>query len=701
MLSAENNRVDMRFINENNHSSSLSNVYRDLMSSNKGTPIIIEYDSKKYPNYYNNPTNYHFVNRNNIRSQYQSMSPPIQNSSFPNSNLSSNVSKNFFRNYSQQDKNIIDSYNRNKSFDPSRKNMNRNNINKSSNNIFSYNNSNNINNNINVLNRKYFFDTITNFGKENYNKMNNNNEEENYGRNKYNYNISSYKPKLPSSTILNDDNKDNKFSNYNNENNNRRNNYNYNIGKNNSRYDNYFKNSNGNNNNKNSSSYDYNISKYSSGYDSYYKNSNSNINNKNNNSYDYNIPKYSNGYDSYYKNSNVNNNSKNNSSYDYNIPKYNNGYDSYFKNSNGNNNRRYNNFSIKNNDHDNNRSNQGFYSKSPEINNLRSYDSKNNLFPKKNIFDNDKYNPIRRSSNFEDSSKKLFKEYSLNNINNRNGYNNKKTYNIINYSSSTMAGTNGLGITKTNQDSFIIKIDKNNNNENVYTFGVFDGHGAEGHLVSQAIKKFFINNDLNFSTKTNICSFFSSLSEEINNSQYFDNIGSGSTVVLVHINPEKIISINCGDSRAILITKKKSIISLTRDHKPELPDEKQRIEASGGRIDKIFGMGPYRVWFKDEDIPGLAMSRSIGDKLAHKVGVSDEPEVKEFYDVDPLAVIVASDGVWEFMSNDEVKNIVMNYAYSKDANACAKNIVEKARHVWIDTGYAIDDITCVVGFFDD
>ena len=115
------------------------------------------------------------------------------------------------------------------------------------------------------------------------------------------------------------------------------------------------------------------------------------------------------------------------------------------------------------------------------------------------------------------------------------------------------------------------------------------------------------------------------------------------------------------------------------------------------------GVGPMRVWAKDEDYPGLAMSRSIGDKLAHKVGVSDVPEIKEFNisDMNPLAVIVASDGVWEFMTNEEVKNIVMNYAYNKDANACAKTIVEKARMIWHDTGYAIDDITCVIAFFNE
>ena len=206
-----------------------------------------------------------------------------------------------------------------------------------------------------------------------------------------------------------------------------------------------------------------------------------------------------------------------------------------------------------------------------------------------------------------------------------------------------------------------------------------------------------------FNTNSMIFSIFSSLSQLINNSQYFDSIESGSTVVLIHINPEKIISINCGDSRAILIKKNKSIVLLSRDHKPEIPEEKERIEKSGGRVDKIFGMGPYRVWFKNENFPGLAMSRSIGDQLAHKAGVSDIPEIKEFdiYDMDPLAVIVASDGIWEFMSNEEVRNIVMNYVYSKDANNCAKKLVEKARLVWQGTGYAIDDITCIVTFFND
>ena len=348
-----------------------------------------------------------------------------------------------------------------------------------------------------------------------------------------------------------------------------------------------------------------------------------------------------------------------------------------------------------------NRSNQNFYGKSPEsINTIKSYENKNKFFNSNN-YNSPNYNPIK-NFNYENSPTKLTKGYSLDNIHFKNLYRTNK-YTITSYSSSTMAGTNGYGITKTNQDSFIIKVDKNNNNENEYTLGVFDGHGAEGHLVSQAIKQFFTNcSYFDYHNKSMIVPLFTTLSKIINNSTYFDSIGSGSTVVLIHITPEKIISMNCGDSRAILITKKQNIVPLSRDHKPELPEERARIEASGGRVDKIYGMGPYRVWFKNEDYPGLAMSRSIGDKLAHKVGVSDIPEIKEFNieDLDPLAIIVASDGIWEFMPNEDVKNIVMNYLYSKDANLCARNLVEKARLIWQGTGSAIDDITCVVAFFD-
>ena len=343
---------------------------------------------------------------------------------------------------------------------------------------------------------------------------------------------------------------------------------------------------------------------------------------------------------------------------------------------------------------------------------VRRSPDKDNLLKVNNV-ENYKYIPPHE----ENYMNKMTRGYSLENIpnrNNRNNMNYKKSYKVLDYGYYTMAGTNAYFVTKTNQDSYLIKADKINSGEIEYTFGVFDGHGLQGHFVSQAIKQFFTNcSYLDFTTQPMIPSIFSSLSSNINNSKYFDSLDSGSTVILVHINSKKIIAMNCGDSRAILITKRNNsnylsrrnnnIVELSRDHKPDIPEEKLRIERSGGRVDKMYGMGPYRVWFKNEDYPGLAMSRSIGDRLAHRVGVSDIPEIKMFNieEVTPLAIVLASDGVWEFMSNEEVSDIVYRFEDNKDGSTCAKKIVERARQVWENTGYAIDDITCVVVFFKE
>lgn len=56
------------------------------------------------------------------------------------------------------------------------------------------------------------------------------------------------------------------------------------------------------------------------------------------------------------------------------------------------------------------------------------------------------------------------------------------------------------------------------------------------------------------------------------------------------------------------------------------------------------------------------MSRSIGDKIAQSVGVSPEPDVREFtLTMKDRFVVVASDGVWEFLSNEEIAKIVLPY----------------------------------------
>ena len=80
--------------------------------------------------------------------------------------------------------------------------------------------------------------------------------------------------------------------------------------------------------------------------------------------------------------------------------------------------------------------------------------------------------------------------------------------------------------------------------------------------------------------------------------------------------------------------------------------------SSGGRVAAYRdqhgnALGPARVWHLHEDIPGLAMSRSFGDQAAAEVGVNSIPEITEMnLQESDKFLILASDGVWEFISND-------------------------------------------------
>ena len=75
--------------------------------------------------------------------------------------------------------------------------------------------------------------------------------------------------------------------------------------------------------------------------------------------------------------------------------------------------------------------------------------------------------------------------------------------------------------------------------------------------------------------------------------------------------------------------------------------------------------GPLRVWLKNKPVPGLAMTRSIGDMTATSVGVVAEPEIKiiqKLTKADKIFVI-ASDGLWDRFSNEEIMSIITTHYY--------------------------------------
>ena len=280
---------------------------------------------------------------------------------------------------------------------------------------------------------------------------------------------------------------------------------------------------------------------------------------------------------------------------------------------------------------------------------------------------------------------------------------------VIKIDSCTLAGYSSSGIQKINQDSLFIQ--KNFLDEKDQFFiGVCDGHGDCGHSISSYIAK-VLPNFLADTTDKSIISSYNALNQNLVENTKIDCSLSGTTCTSIILNPEKIISINLGDSRSVLAKYDNGIynaINLTIDHKPNVGTEKKRILINGGRIKPFYDektkkfMGPDRVWIKEDDLPGLAMTRSFGDIIAHSVGVISEPEIKR-YDLtgNEKFIVIASDGIWEYISSEECVDIVKEfYKNNFDAVGAINAIMEEAFNRWKKFDEIIDDITAIIIFFD-
>lgn len=277
---------------------------------------------------------------------------------------------------------------------------------------------------------------------------------------------------------------------------------------------------------------------------------------------------------------------------------------------------------------------------------------------------------------------------------------------------------------------------------------LFDGHGKDGRRVALFCRDYMLNyfhkyyENFEQEPSTAIEEMVEGCDSALYGSGLECNL-SGTTAVILVINPLGIHAGSVGDSRAILATLPKSnsfiapesrrqtayrrivqpsrvlnSVQLTIDQKPNHEEELKRIRTCGGVVEKLaddYGrpIGPYRVWKKNGNLPGLAMSRSIGDRLAHEIGVISTPICHTFtlYPSFDQFIVMASDGVWDVMDNFEVANFIEKFRKSsqnsnngfpaKPSNSTiARLLCEEARFRWFgvveDEDVMIDDISCVV-----
>ena len=288
------------------------------------------------------------------------------------------------------------------------------------------------------------------------------------------------------------------------------------------------------------------------------------------------------------------------------------------------------------------------------------------------------------------------------------------------------AGRDEYGQLKINQDTYLF-IKEINGIKDFDIFGVLDGHGPEGHFVSQIVSRYIQLEfqkikviekikDLNIIYNKLSSNNFSIIKDIFINADNFlrdqeiESRNSGTTcVIVIHIG-EHIICANAGDSRAILIYDKNKngeykIFPLSIDSKPELKGEKERIKRMGGLVEKIkdqYGkeVGPYRVWNKNKDCPGLAMSRSIGDFNGKNLGIIPDPNIIETnFDINIKYIVVCSDGVWEFLSNEDVMLLGNKFYEENNPREFCKEIYDNSVKYWQKEDLVIDDITILAVFF--
>ena len=111
-------------------------------------------------------------------------------------------------------------------------------------------------------------------------------------------------------------------------------------------------------------------------------------------------------------------------------------------------------------------------------------------------------------------------------------------------------------------------------------------------------------------------------------------------------------------------------------------------------------IGPYRIWVKNKDYPGLAMSRSLGDFCAKDIGVIPDPEIIECnLSIYSKYIVICSDGVWEFLNNEDVMNIGKKFYLENNPKEFCQKLFDKSTKFWQREDDVIDDITIVTVFF--
>ncbi|KAH9297147.1 hypothetical protein KI387_028829, partial [Taxus chinensis] len=239
----------------------------------------------------------------------------------------------------------------------------------------------------------------------------------------------------------------------------------------------------------------------------------------------------------------------------------------------------------------------------------------------------------------------------------------------------------------TNQDSMIIWENFGSREDTVF-LGVFDGHGPYGHAVGRRVRDALPSMLVN--------QWHELLSAECSNSDdngsWVTELDKSSDVVKQnqHEEPKMFATWRESHLRAFTVMDKELKLHPTLglllqwdnccDHCQT--EEAERIKQCKGRVITLQDEPHvHRVWLPNENSPGLAMTRAFGDFCLKEFGVIAIPEVahRRLTNRDQF-IVLATDGVWDVLSNREVVNIVS----SASTRAAAAKMVTYQTDMFLD-----------------
>jgi len=140
---------------------------------------------------------------------------------------------------------------------------------------------------------------------------------------------------------------------------------------------------------------------------------------------------------------------------------------------------------------------------------------------------------------------------------------------------------------------------------------------------------------------------------------------------------------NVGDSRAVAVDCAHADVRVSVDHRPTDISEVKRVESEGGFVSRGRVAGQ------------LGVSRALGDHALKGAGVSWRPSITVRDSTQDIALIIASDGVWDAMGDTDAQRVLKRCLDDQIPEQAAQCLVTEAQQRG-----STDNITVLVAFFD-